>query len=66
MICSGQPLIDGRCTDSSTRESAVLTPWPPGPEEREKFQRNAFAGTVRDGLTTRSPNGGPCALTVRE
>lgn len=63
MIDSGQPGNDGRCTESSTLESAVLTPCPPGPDEREKFQPNAFAGTLRDGLTIRSPYGFPWAGT---
>jgi len=59
--CSGQPVKVGRWIDSSTLESAVFTPWPPGPDEREKFQPSAFAGTVNDGPTTRSPNGFPWA-----
>ena len=42
-------------TDSSTLESAVFTPWPPGPDEREKFHRKDFAGTIRPPVTTRSP-----------
>ena len=53
---SGQP-SDGMCTESSTLESAVFTPWPPGPDEREKLQASALAGTVSDPVTGRSPNG---------
>ena len=42
-------------TDSSTRESAVLTPCPPGPEERENRQLSAAAGTTTEPVTARSP-----------
>jgi len=31
---------------SCTRESAVLTPWPPGPEDRENCSTNSPAGTL--------------------
>jgi hypothetical protein len=39
---------------SSTRESAVLTPCPPGPELREKRSRSSPAGTTQRPRTTRS------------
>jgi len=49
--CSGQPVSWERSTDSSTLESAVFTPWPPGPDEREKFHLIALAGTVSAAVT---------------
>ena len=52
-ICSGSP---ANCLDaagfqiSSTRLSAVFTPWPPGPDERENRQVNSAADNVSDAL----------------
>lgn len=40
---------------SSTRESDVLTPCPPGPPEWEKRQCSSPAGTLRRRVTRRSP-----------
>src|SRR4051794_39597145 len=44
-------------TESSTPESAGLTPWPPGPDERENRQFSAAAGTTTEPVTGRSPDG---------
>jgi hypothetical protein len=33
----------------------VLTPWPPGPDERENRQLSTDAGTTTDPVTGRSP-----------
>ena len=40
--------------DSSTRESVVLTPWPPGPDEREKRSDSSAAGMLQPLVTRRS------------
>jgi len=37
---------------SSTRLSLVLTPWPPGPLERENRHCNSCAGTTTLRVTT--------------
>ena len=39
----------------------MLTPWPPGPEEREKRQLSAAAGTTTEPVTGRSPDGSSVA-----
>ena len=54
-LVSVSPGISSGATDSSTRESAVLTPWPPGPDDRENRQLERAGGTTREPMTGRSP-----------
>ena len=47
----GSAELDATSQDSSTRESAVLTPCPPGPDEREKRQLSSASGITIPGRT---------------
>lgn len=44
MSAGGSALVPVKSNTSSTRESVVLTPCPPGPEDREKRHRSSLSG----------------------
>lgn len=52
------PPISARSHMSSTRESVLLTCWPPGPLEREKRQDSERCGILIADFVTSSPDGG--------
>ena len=52
--CSGNAAVALRSNTSSTRESVVFTPWPPGPEAREKRQPSSPAGIHQHSSICRS------------
>ena len=57
--CSGSAVVWARSKTSSTRESVVFTPCPPGPDEREKRQLTSAAGITDDPRTGMSAGMGP-------
>ena len=67
----GEPGEGATSSSSSTRLSAVLTPWPPGPDDRENRSTSRSPGTVRPcgtpgpGGTTRSIRASPCRPRAR-
>ena len=63
--CAGTLAAWVTSNTTCTRESVVLTPWPPGPDEREKVQVSSRAGITHSGVTRisesnpRWPTSGP-------